>query len=857
MKSRLFKKLNNAGNTLVIVLVVVAFMTVLGTIAVTSAMVGYKMKLVDKEVKRTFYSAEEVVDEIYAGLGMKTMQTLQGAYMNILSNVTVSETFNGDVYKKQVTNNEANALLREKFTADLIMEFTGSAWTSKDTMNTIPGSAKFLELINTEIIENPTLAKAVSVGNIGVVKSTSNGRDLYTLSFKNLTVEYRTNNELDSEDMNTYFSRVTFDGVIDMDKYVNFATDTINALREFEKFSVIGCLGVDVNTGATVETLGGIYAGVGSLAPSNNETLGGLVINSNASLDVKGDNNPSIISKGRISLNSSIFKAVNANVWCVDLITAGDDAKVDISGDTYVKDDTEINGNRNEVKLAGNYYGYSTGNIAVSGGNHLDSSAIIVNGTNTKVDLLGINTLLLAGRAFIDYSKSSSTEAGYVTGQALALKGNQEVYLVPESLMTEPGIEAVLIGDEYHNIPVTKTAYNSVAANKPVRWLKGDGTAVYVYAPAGVNTSALDPTSIDDKVVTITLNEKNFFGYNYLNPVNPFRFVNISGRNYIYFNFLNEEAVKAYYDAIFAEDGEKPASWTATEWTQYKTSKENMRKLLRNNIDDLNQTSILNMGDSNMKLLINGSLINATPKTVNDEAAQIGNVTAAAPNVLSQESIDMQTRYKLAYRTLLVQPLVKNGTRDYWGEIPEKVVVDEYLADLSGARDDVNNITPFDYYINSDGIDRYLDSHNSIIPDNNKYIAVIKNEGDVTPFEIPSTATRGVVIATGDVAVSGNFNGIIFAKGKVIVKDSATVSFDNAATTVILDGNKDLRECFNAYTPASATGGSSSVQEGTMFNLKYEELITFENWRKQAPTTTSSVLPGGAPDATQESTQND
>ena len=27
-----------------------------------------------------------------------------------------------------------------------------------------------------------------------------------------------------------------------------------------------------------------------------------------------------------------------------------------------------------------------------------------------------------------------------------------------------------------------------------------------------------------------------------------------------------------------------------------------------------------------------------------------------------------------------------------------------------------------------------------------------------------------------------------------------------------------------------------------MFNLKYEDLITFENWRKQSPTTTSTVL---------------
>lgn len=829
MKKRIISKLNNAGNTLVIVLVVVAFMTVLGTVAVTSAMVGYKMKLVDKEVKRTFYSAEEVVDEIYSGLGMKTMKTLQGAYMNVLSNVTVSDVWNGDVYKKQVTNNEANRMLREKFTEDLIYAFTETAWTSKDSMASIPGTDKFLELINKEIIESPKLAKAVCVGNISVTKKTVDKKDYYTLKFTDLTVEYRTNNEADADDTQTYFSRVTFDGVIDMDKYVNFATDTINSLREFEKFSIVGCRGVDLNEGSSVTSSGSIYAGVGSISPSNNESEGGLVINKNATLSVVYDEDmPSVISKGRIFVNSAIFKAASANVWCVDLITSGSGSEVDIAGDTYVMDDTEINGDNSSIKFSGNYYGFSKDSFAV-GSNNLNSSAIIVNGSNTKVDLLGIDTLLLAGRAYIDYSKKVTDEKDYLTGQSLALKGNQEVYLVPESFMTEPGVE----NRNGKDVAIIKTAYNPVSSKKDIVWKKTDG---------GAAQKVFDVED-EENVVTILLNGDNFFGYEYLAADNPFRVVKVAGRNYVYFNFKSTDAIKQYYDAIFssASDG-KSQEWIA--------SRDYMRTLLKNNVNELNQSAILNLKDKNMTLLVNGSLINATPDDLeNGVDGSVNGVAGAGADKLATNAIDMSNRYKLAYRTLLILPLEKDGERDLWEEIPDKIVVDEYLADLGDAKDDTKDTTPFTYYVNEDNMASYCNGSTSReINDGTKLIYVNMDVDD--NYEIPSTVTSGIVLTTGNVTVKGNFSGLIMAKGKVTV--DGTASLDNVATTVILDGNKELRDCFKAYTPGKIDDSGSSSEAGTMLNLKYEDLITFENWRKQSPTTTSTVLEGE--DETQEET---
>lgn len=822
MKRRLKLKLNNSGNTLVVVLIMVAFMTILGTVAVTSAMVGYKMKVVDKEVKRTFYSAEEVVDEIYAGLGMITMDTLKDAYLDVLSDVTVQKEFNGESYQTQVTNNEANAKLRLQFTKDMLYKMTQTAWTTGEGMPTVAGKDKFLELINTELIESPELAKAVAVGNIGLEKSAVDGRDVYTIRFTDCTVEYRTNNESDAEDKNTYFSRVTFDGVLDLDRFVNFAANTDNTLREFEKFSIIGCRGVAFNEGAQATSSGGIYAGVNSPNPSNIETNGGLVLNKSSRLSVANTNGVSIISKGRVFIDSAELAASNSKLWCVDLITTGENAKVNVSGTTYVSDDTEINGNDSEVKFSGSYYGFSKEGYGIVGDGfgHANSSAIVVNGSNTKLDISGINALMLGGRAYIDYTNYNSSEAMYLTGQSLALKGNQEVYLVPEIFMTEPGTETVVVNGVPKEIEVSKLAYNPIANNKNIIWkTSATGAETSVYETAGAKNT-----------VTILLNADNFFGYEFLNQTNPFRIVKIGSRNYVYLNFSDDVSVTEYYDAIFATE-------TAGKSKEWIASREYMRTMLRNNINELNQTAILNVADGNMSLMTNGSLINATPAGGENITAQIGGV-GANEGQLAVNATNYTWRYRVAYRTLLNLPEGK-----IWDSFPGQIVIDNKLVDLQSAED--VSTTPFSYYVNTAGLINYCGGDGSskeLISGVSNTTVLYASTDENDEYTIPTSCTNGIIVTEGNVIVEGSFNGLIMAKGKVTVEGTAL--FDTSATAQLLDMNKDIRDCFYAYNKTTSdTAGSSAP---SMVDVKYDELITFENWRKQSPTTHSSVLPDPA-----------
>ena len=63
-----FLKLNNKGASLITVIITIGFIAILaGTIMMTS-LVNFKMKRVNVYAKDTFYSAEQVLDEINVGL---------------------------------------------------------------------------------------------------------------------------------------------------------------------------------------------------------------------------------------------------------------------------------------------------------------------------------------------------------------------------------------------------------------------------------------------------------------------------------------------------------------------------------------------------------------------------------------------------------------------------------------------------------------------------------------------------------------------------------------------------------------------------------------------------------------------
>ena len=91
-----------------------------------------------------------------------------------------------------------------------------------------------------------------------------------------------------------------------------------------------------------------------------------------------------------------------------------------------------MRGDKSVIKLSGVYNGF--GNSIEDAGM---SSAILINGTNSSIDLTGIEKITLAGHAYIgtkdtpDEEGNQTNKNDIFTGESIAVKSNQLMYMVP------------------------------------------------------------------------------------------------------------------------------------------------------------------------------------------------------------------------------------------------------------------------------------------------------------------------------------------------------------------------------------------------------------------------------------------
>ena len=88
-------------------------------------MVNLKMKMIASQSKKTFYTSEEAVDEIYAALGKASMECFNASYEEQLTTLSsyskvVSDQHNNFATLVEIDNEKANVALRENYMQKLI-----------------------------------------------------------------------------------------------------------------------------------------------------------------------------------------------------------------------------------------------------------------------------------------------------------------------------------------------------------------------------------------------------------------------------------------------------------------------------------------------------------------------------------------------------------------------------------------------------------------------------------------------------------------------------------------------------------------------------------------------------------------
>lgn len=443
------KKRDDRGSAIVIVIIAMAMIGILATTLLWMAYMNYMIKVADIRNKNSFYTAEEVVEQIMSGLRRESAGAVGVAYRDVLANWDNldSEAARSNLFMTTYMDTLIDKLKDPSYGA---IRYDRSILEAYVDIADFSGGTAGVDVAAWN--HGNALSEAEGAPEMEVVNNNS-------IILKNIYVS--------CTDADDRLSIVKTDIRLDVPKLVFENTGSIDGLYQY---SLIGNQGVELQGPGITQVEGSIYAGadkngIGGLTLGlKTETDGSITKTYNTSLVL--EDALRVISKGDITVegpssaltvrdvpgedNRLYAKNINLNSG-----TASLDSKV------YVANDLTLDGVGSRVALTKEYYGY--GNSAFNGlpgepvADPAVSSAIIINGRDSTVDMSAVTRLLLAGRSYIsprlgntaghmgsDKADLTSSSPPVMMGESIAVKGGQVAYLVPAECIGTLNGESVI-----------------------------------------------------------------------------------------------------------------------------------------------------------------------------------------------------------------------------------------------------------------------------------------------------------------------------------------------------------------------------------------------------------------------------
>lgn len=427
------RKLNNQGSTLLTVVIILAFIGILGSMMLSVTMTNLQMKVLERKAKENFYTCEATMDEIAACLHELTVQTIRDVYENnddaILKNISTYIALD-----EEELNNE----LKRRVTLELIRKLGNtSGYSETDLLSGTPVRVQNTQIFDDYLMPLPgdgSITRVINIGNISIVP-------LSGIIVSDISVHMT---------VDDFDSRISTDMMIELPEFSfeeGLQTVVYGMEQPYRDYALVadGSIVSDntLGEGSTGENIieGSIYSGddiiVGSqmmdyhkvlINGGNIITRGDIVVNDTGSLSISG------ITMTDSDTGAPVY--VPAVVWADNIRTeitvpVGQDytkpTTIDIDGTCIVRDDLTLNGSYSNVTVKGAYVGYTATQSSLG-------SSIIINGTGSTLDLSRVNSLILAGRAHVsvDDSKAGTTKVtDIMTGESVGIKSNQKAYLLP------------------------------------------------------------------------------------------------------------------------------------------------------------------------------------------------------------------------------------------------------------------------------------------------------------------------------------------------------------------------------------------------------------------------------------------
>lgn len=920
------------GSSFVLVIVATTFMCILASAILMGAMMTYKLKFYKLNSLNNFYEVETALDEMYAGVGAATNEHLYSAYTTtaelvvvydtkaqaytILDNKSANELFKKLFMTGFVADTNYKSL---KNVTDTLQSFISNEYDAVDNPDGVRLDTSNMKLIYTDVNNKTTTQYYKNNGGIKTEKQSGYENDkVQSVTFKNVCVKRSVN--LQGSTAGTYEQSITTDIVLTEPEYnVSFDTSSVSNNTLYE-YAILADMGVEVgedndNRTTDAQVKGNIYAASDYYNKDYNDVAETKVTNKYESkpttmwgtkessaysgIFVNGKNSTLTLNSDVVVCSGSLAAYNGAEInlsgrtqtlselWADNIVIGGKDGgSLKASADAYIFDDTELNAEKASLKFTqGSYFGYSynaqdtrslnylrqKGYLATGYKlrSHFSDSAIIVNGKNSTLDLQDLNSLYIAGKSYIEFSKIAASSVpeddenitvdenadyafttlkDYSTGQSLDVKTNQLMFLTQWSVVNNT--EKV----------DPDTGITTVTLQFP-KTFEADANILDLY-----DDFLKDLATEGEKGVTAIKQTVSGHDYYYLYIEDGKDSSNVSNAEKFaekYYKLLqdygDEISSKLYnvqkYEQfqvklVLPAEGKINASGAVTD--QNNDDSLFLRASTTTTMDVATALDNVSTGKVFTNILGNKGTDN-NKKAFNDLKADA--LKLAGSGTASDEE---QTSTFLSYMYINMKDHLSvlnnvddktKRTQNAWEIANYTSSSVGYLSSYDKDRDTYSydySITPLNHYVDL----AYVFSKNLSIEKtignatDNEAKTIVINSGDVKLQPNNGDGSfQGIIIAGGNVRFDENvksFRGMIITGSKLIIDHNMSISADAAFVANLLEQcSESTDEKLNTLTTkvlknytSSKSEGNTEVTGASISDISYEDILVFQNWKK-------------------------
>lgn len=755
MMSRWSLRGQNRGASLIAVVVALIFVTIIGAIIMTITQTNIQMRAAETYSKRNFYSAEELMNELSAGLNESAAVAMQQAYIDVLLDYRDIVMSSGSLQEEfqQAYMTELEKIFWDGVSPRMIQHDPLEPSVTQFVLGNYQKSVVYDGWWNACNHSSYSVVGDFISSDEGKCLLTTDDESTYTLDYLEGVFTLQ-NVKISYVDSIGYETTITTD--------IAFHTPELNPddgsqIRNFMKYALIADDQITI-AGSGVEVIGSAYAGYNGINTNHSTT------------SFVGSN---IVTRGDIRLEPGSHMTIGnsaTRTWAENIVTASDvgsdPSTLTLNGNCYVADDLTLNGKNTTVNLNGNFYGYNfkedyTG--AASADRADFSSSIVINGEGSRLDMTGLEYLYLAGRTYISRGGAGSVNTDIPMGESLAVRTNQLAY----------------------NVPVSYVEF-------------ADPTS-----PIATGF-AVDTNGLRQYAASVGLTEAQVQNrLNTTSPIATYRYIDNGHAAYRYYlNFKDEQSANDFFYDYWTANSTKLGAYGAG-FADAIVISDTLNYTLSGDLMVRNTTSGLNSGFTETRTNI----------VINDW--QAANPTAGTPAGMYHTFSD---RIAINYKALQMY------LEDFHSSVNSSNV---RFKDAFGNID--KSMTPLTWNL----IDmQKLDDDNVSIDMGTvgtDHLVVIDNKSGA---EYTTTINdKGLIIATGDVRVMGNFTGTIIAGGKISFSSisSARVSADENLVSEIFKNDAALGSS-SVFTKYFVDNGT--VADGVIGAVQLGNYVSYENWTR-------------------------